>query len=247
MSHLLGAGVFLVLAFFLLRRGAGNVARLVSLALFSIGAVSLLSISGVYHLLHPMGAPREVLRVLDHAAIFVLIACSFTPPHVILFRGPWRWGMLAVVWSFAAVAITLKSVFFGAIPEIVGTGLYLGMGWIGLVSGIVLWRRFGYAFIAPILWGGVAYSLGAVLDVLRWPVVFPGVVQWHEIFHVAVLIGLTFHWVFIFGIADGRLSPGSPSAALEGCSNPVWREGVRCGSLAISWFQFMEVVMSYPR
>ncbi|MCC6494124.1 MAG: hemolysin III family protein [Pirellulales bacterium] len=207
LSHLVGAGVFLVMGTFLVRRGAGSAARMASLAIFSFGAVLLLSISGVYHLLQRDGTPREVLRVLDHAAIFVLIACSFMPPHVILFRGPWRWGMLVAVWTFAAAAITVKSVFFGVLPEIVGTGLYLGMGWIGLISGIALWRRFGFAFIAPLLWGGVAYSIGAVLDVLHWPVLVPGVVQWHEVFHVAVLAGLTLHWAFIYGIADGRLSP----------------------------------------
>lgn len=219
LSHLLGAGVYLILAFFLLRRGAGNVARMASLAVFSFGAVFLLSISGVYHLLSRDGAPREVLRILDHAAIFVLIACSFTPPHVILFRGPWRWGMLTVVWTFAVVAITLKSVFFGSLPDVLGTVLYLGMGWIGLISGIALWRRFGYRFILPLLFGGLAYSIGAVLDILQWPVLVPGVVQWHEVFHVAVLVGLTFHWAFIYGIADGRFSPRSldESLGLESC------------------------------
>lgn len=218
LSHLLGAGVFLVLTYLLLRRGAGNTARVASLGVFSFGAVFLLSMSGVYHLLNRDGAPREVLRVLDHAAIFVLIACSFTPPHVILFRGPWRWGMLAVVWTIAAIGITLKSIM--TVPDVVGTALYLGMGWIGLISGIALWRRFGLALIAPLLCGGIAYSVGAILDILRWPVLVPGVVQWHEVFHVAVLVGLTFHWAFIYGIADGRLSPIvlDDDAILEPCS-----------------------------
>jgi predicted membrane channel-forming protein YqfA (hemolysin III family) len=48
--------------------------------------------------------------------------------------------------------------------------------------------------------------VGAVLDILRWPVLVPGVIQWHEVFHVAVLVGLAFHWAFIYHIADGRLA-----------------------------------------
>jgi channel protein (hemolysin III family) len=163
-----------------------------------------------------------VLRILDHDAIFTLIACSFTPVHVILFRGVGRWGMLLLIWTFAAVAITIKSVYFDALPDFLGTALYLGMGWIGLASGIPLWRRYGFAFVAPVLWGGVAYSIGAVLDSLRWPIIVPGVVQWHEVFHVAVLMGLSFHWAFIYSIADGRLAPQPLTDALtdETCSAP---------------------------
>jgi channel protein (hemolysin III family) len=81
------------------------------------------------------------------------------------------------------------------------------MGWLGLASGIALARRFSFPFVAPILWGGIAYSIGAVLDALHWPILVPGVVQWHEVFHVAVLMGLAFHWAFIYSIADGRLAP----------------------------------------
>jgi channel protein (hemolysin III family) len=223
LSHLIGAGIFLFLSFFLIRRGRGDRARVASLVIFSFGAVLLLSISGVYHLLQPSGAAREVLRRLDHAAIFILIACSFTPPHVILFCGPGRWAMLLLIWMFAVVAISLKLVFFSYLPPVVGTGLYLAMGWLGLVSGISLAKRHGFNLAAPLLWGGVAYSIGAVFDVLRWPVLWPGVVQSHEVFHIAVLAGLAFHWAFIYGIADGRLTPirePIEAASPEACSAP---------------------------
>jgi channel protein (hemolysin III family) len=226
LSHLMGAAVFLVLGFFLVRRGAGNAGRVASLIVFSFGAVFLLSISGIYHLLDPNGAPRHVMRVLDHAAIFVLIASTFTPVHVILFRGPGRWGMLLLIWTFAVVAIMLKSVYFYTMPAGLGLSLYLGMGWIGLASGIPLYRRFGFAFVAPVLWGGVAYSIGAVLEHWRQPVLLPGVVQWHEVFHVAVLAGLAFHWAFIYSIADGHFSPpagADPSTSAEPCSAPSSR------------------------
>ena len=224
LSHLFGALVFLVLGVFLIRRGAGNAARVVSLLIFIAGSVLLLSVSGTYHLLDPSGPTREVMRLVDHAAIFILIACSFTPPHVILFRGPGRWGMLLLVWTFAVVAITLKCIYFRTMPDVVGLGLYLGMGWIGLIGGIALWRRLGFAFIAPIFWGGVAYSIGAVMEQVGWPTLLPGVIQPHEVFHIAVLIGLAFHWSFIYGIADGRLAPcfdDDESIAAEACPAPL--------------------------
>ncbi|BBO33482.1 PAQR family membrane homeostasis protein TrhA [Lacipirellula parvula] len=207
LSHLLGAVIFLALGFFLIRRGAGSVPRMISLGVFVFGAVLLLSVSGTYHLLDPKGKPREVMRVLDHAAIFTLIACTFTPVHVILFRGIGRWGSLLAIWGFAVVAITCKSIYFYTMPEWLGLSLYLGMGWIGLASGGALYRRFGFAFVAPILWGGIAYSIGALLDHMKWPEIWPGAIRSHEVFHIAVLIGLACHWSFIYSIADGRLPP----------------------------------------
>ena len=203
-SHLCGAALFACLSIVLLRRGRGSRARVVSLAVFSFGAVFLLSMSGVYHLLTP-GDARLVLRRLDHAAIFLLIACSFTPAHTILFRGHGRWGILLLVWTIAVVGITIKTIFFDEFPVRLGLAIYIAMGWIGLYTGVALWRRFGFNFMQPILWGGLAYTVGGVLESLRWPIVIPGVVQWHEIFHVAVLIGLAFHWAFNYAIADGRV------------------------------------------
>ncbi|HMO87242.1 MAG TPA: hemolysin III family protein, partial [Lacipirellulaceae bacterium] len=143
--------------------------------------------------------------------------------HIILFRGWGRWGMLALVWGFAATAITLKTMYFTSMPDGLGLALYLGMGWLGVYSGTSIWRRFGRRYMEPILLGGLAYSIGAVLEFSRWPVVWPGVIQWHEVFHLAVLVGLGFHWAFVYGIADGRLTPASadqPAAGLACSSAP---------------------------
>ena len=107
LSHLAGVLAFGILAVPLLLRARGHPGRIAALAVFALGAVFLLSMSGVYHLLPDGSAGRYVLRHLDHAAIFFLIAATFTPVHVILFRGAWRWGMLALIWTVAATGITL--------------------------------------------------------------------------------------------------------------------------------------------
>ena len=205
--------MFVVLSVLLLRRGRGDLPRMVSLAVFSFGTVFLLSMSGVYHLLDPQGAARSVFRRLDHAAIFVLIACSFTPTHMILFRGWGKWGMLALIWTIAVVGITLKTIFFDQLPPKLGMALYLGMGWIGVYTGRSLWQRFGFEFAKPILWGGIAYTIGAIFESLHWPVLISEVIQWHEVFHVAILIGLAFHWAFIYQIADRRFEGSQPATA----------------------------------
>ena len=206
LTHLVGAAFFAIVSILLLRRGQGNFYRVVSLAIFGFGTVFLLSMSGVYHLLGPEGSARVVMQRLDHAAIFVLIAASFTPIHTILFQGRGRWGMLLVIWTIAAVSITIKMLFFEQVRNNLNLTLYLGMGWLGLYSGIALWRRYGFSFMQAVLWGGIAYSAGAILAATKWPVLVSGVIESHEVFHVAVLIGLGFHWAFVYHIADGRVS-----------------------------------------
>jgi channel protein (hemolysin III family) len=215
LSHLAGAAVFAWLGVSLVRRGQGDGGRMVSLVVFAFSCVLLLSLSGVYHLLSPAGTPRYVLHRLDHAAIFILIAGSFTPVHAILFRGPWRWGMLAIVWTMAITALTLKTVYFDSMPEWLGLLLYLGLGWFGLVSGVAMTRRFGFRFIRPVVWSALAYTFGALADFLHWPELVPGIFGSHELFHIAVLAGIAFHWKFVLGIAEGAIPAESKSEDID--------------------------------
>lgn len=202
LSHLIGAVVFALLSVPMLLRARKRQRNLIAVAVFCFGAVSLLSISGVYHLLDPEGKPHNVVRLLDHAAIFVLIAGSFTPVHAILFQGIGRWGVLILIWAIAIVGITLKTLFFNSFAPGLGLGLYLGMGWIGLGTWLSLKQRFDFKFLQPLMWGGFAYSIGGILYGISWPNVVTGVIGPHEIFHIAVLAGLGFHWAFIYHIAD---------------------------------------------
>jgi len=205
MTHLAGAATFSVLGAFLIARGRGDPWRVASLAVFVFSCVLLLSLSGVYHLLTPGTAARGVLLRLDHAAIFVLIAGSFTPVHAILLHERWQHWVLAGIWSAAIAGLVLKTVYFAVTPEWLGLLMYLGLGWLGVISTVALARRSGVRFVLPLVWGALAYTLGAVAEFLGWPVLVAGIVGPHEVFHLAVLAGISFHWAFILGIAgDAR-------------------------------------------
>jgi channel protein (hemolysin III family) len=206
-SHLLGAVVFALLTPALLRRGRGDPVRVAFLGVYAFSCVFLMSMSAVYHMLPVDTGGRSVMRRLDQGAIFVLIAGTFTPTHGILFRGLGRWGPLLLVWAAAATGIALKSVFFADLPEALGLSLYLALGWVGIISAVVLGRRYGFRFVAPLLWGALAYTIGAVLEFFngRWLQWIPGVVDAHGLFHLAVLAGAGLHWWFVWRFATGTV------------------------------------------
>ncbi len=202
LTHLFASAVALLGGVLLYKKAKGSSGRVFSVFVFTFSLIFLFSMSGVYHLLEPGGTPRHVMMHLDHSAIWVLIAGTFTPIHIILFRGVWRWGILGLVWTLAITGLVLKIVFFTNIPEWLGLTFYLGLGWIGIISGFKIRSQYNQEGFLWLWVGGVAYSFGAVLEFLRWPIIIEGVFGPHEIFHVFVVLGALSHWLFVYKWAD---------------------------------------------
>jgi channel protein (hemolysin III family) len=200
-SHLGAAIVFGVLGIRLIRRSRGERLRLAFISVFVFAGVFMLSMSGVFHMMTGGGAAWAVMFRMDKAAIFVLIAGTFTPVHGLLFTGFIRWAGLAAMWGAAVTGLTLVTIFFDDMPFGLGTTLYLTLGWIAGLSIFALWRRHGFRFVRAILAGGLAYSVGAILLGLKWPTLMSGVFGPHELWHVAVIVGLSLHWRFIARLA----------------------------------------------
>jgi len=202
-SHLVGVAVFLMLGFLLLRRGRGDAARMIYLSIYAFTCVLLFSMSAVYHMMERGGTARLVMEQLDHGAIFLLIAGSCTALIGLLFRGWQRAVQLFLVWTAAITGITLTTIFYNDLAEWLALSFYLTLGWIGGVSAVLAAQRHGFALVRPLLWGGILYSIGAVLEYLQWFVVIPGVIHSHEVFHLFVLSGALVHWSFVWHIASG--------------------------------------------
>ncbi|QDV09209.1 hemolysin-III related [Planctomycetes bacterium Poly30] len=200
-SHLLGAGVFAILGVILLQEARGHRGRMVCLGVYVFSTVFLLSMSGVYHMLQEGSTARAVLGRLDFAAIFVLIAGTHTPIQWLFFRGPARWLTLVVMWSAVATGVTLFSVYYEDVPPALGTAVFLLLGWFAGVCGLIVWKRLGTARIRLLIAGGVTYSVGAILLGLQWPTVVPGVIGFHELWHIAVLGAMAMHWRFFYHFA----------------------------------------------
>ena len=226
LTHGLGAIVFAILTIPLLR--GTRIGHRIALGVFALTVVVLLSASTTFHLLPHDTPARAVFKRIDHAAIFALIAGTFTSYHAILFRGVLRWGAITFIWVAAAGGITLKTVFFTSVPEWLGISLYLAMGWCGALTMVSVWRTRDPKAAAPIIAAGVAYTLGAVVEFTSWPTIVPGVVGSHEVFHVFVLVGAGIFWAHVahFSHASrlppvGVATPDTPEPRAEVVARPL--------------------------
>lgn len=208
LSHLVAAAVAVAGAVFLYRKGRGDALRTIALLVFSASLLFLFSMSGIYHALIP-GPARVLFRRLDYAAIWIVIAGTATPVHVLLFRGAWRWGLIGLFWGFAIAALVLIDIFFSRLPYWSIVTAYVALGWLGIVSFIRITALYGWKETTLLFLGGIAYSAGAVIDYLRAPVLLRGVLGPHEQFHLLVIAGAVLHWCFIYNWA-GRHSRMTP-------------------------------------
>ena len=145
--------------------------------------------------------PRRTkqLQICDHIGIYLLIAGTYTPIAWTLMRGRWRYGTLAFAWGSATLGITMHFVW-NDLPIWLTTGLYLTMGWGSLLCYIELARHLPFRTLRPLVLGGALYSVGAIIHVLQWPVLWPGVIGAHEIFHVFVVAGSIVHYLFMLQV-----------------------------------------------
>lgn len=197
LSHLLMVFVALFYGIKLISLTRDQPVLTAAVGVFMFSVIFLLTMSGVFHFLDYESYSRAVLQRLDHAGIFVLIAGTFTPIHCILFKGFWRWGFLLLIWVLAIAGITLKTLFFNELPEWLGLAFYLSLGWLGILSAYLTHQLHGFKIIKPLLYGALAYTIGACLEFFRLPIVISGVIGPHELFHIAVLVGISWHWQFI--------------------------------------------------
>ena len=217
LSHLAAAAVGIVGAIPLVRHGRGSRSRFASVVIYVVSVVTLLTISGTYHAL--TGHARHTWRHLDYSAIWLLIGGTFTAIHGVMHKGRWRSGMLVAVWTLAAACCLLQTFRFELFTGPAGLVLYLGLGWVGLLSIIKVGRDIGFRAVWPMWCSGIVYSAGAILEAMGRPTLIAGWIGPHEVFHLAVITGIALHWMFIrqlvtvFSPSPARAS--FPKLALE--------------------------------
>lgn len=188
----------IVLGIVLIVAAEGTAAK-VSSAVFVASSLLLFGTSALYHRLNWSDSARALMRRLDHANIFLLIAGSYTPITVLALPHDKSVLLLWIIWSSAAVGIGFRVFWIGA-PRWLYVPLYVLMGWAAFVF-IVDFFAASVPMMTLILIGGLAYTVGAVVYGMKRPNPFPGRFGFHEIFHTLTLVAFLCHWTGIFIVA----------------------------------------------
>lgn len=175
-----------------------------AVALYSITAIMLFSVSAVYHRVPWSPAKKKMWRKWDHANINLLIAGSYTPFAVALLEPRDRNILLAVVWIGALAGVAIR-VFWLNAPRWLYVANYLALGWVAIFYTPKLYDRGGLWVILPIIFGGVLYSVGAIFYALKRPGRAAKYFGFHELFHIFVLAAWISQYVAVcFSIARSR-------------------------------------------
>ena len=190
-SHGVGLAAALVATPYLVGHAArgGNAAFVMGTSVFAATVVLLYLASTLYHAL-PRGKAKHVFRIIEHSAIYLLIAGTYTPFTLGVLRGGWGWTLIALVWVLAAGGVVLKAVG-GVRHPVLSMVLYLGMGWLMVVAVRPLWLRVPLSGLVWLLVGGLAYTAGVAFygaKRLRYG---------HFVWHLFVLAGTTCHFIAV--------------------------------------------------
>jgi hemolysin III len=179
----------------LVARQSGDPLLILGCTIFAVTLVLLYAASTVYHAL-PVSPAKQTLRLLDHIAIYLLIAGTYTPFALGVLRGTWGWTLLALIWALAALGI-LSKIYLGHRHPKISTAMYLGMGWLAIFAIRPLAAALPPDGLSWLVAGGLCYTLGVVFYVQDWRR------YRHTVWHLCVLCGSAFHYAAVLRYVTG--------------------------------------------
>ena len=195
--HLVSAGLALAGLALLLIVSRGEALKQLSVGIYGFSLVLLFSASAIYHLVPGGEHATRRLRKFDHAAIYVLIAGTYTPICVNFFSGTLQWGFLVLIWVMALAGAVVKLFVINA-PRWVTAGIYLVMGWMAV---LVIKPMLAVIPTGGLLWmlaGGMLYTIGAVIYITKKLDFLPGVFGFNEVWHVFVTLAALCHFIMVY-------------------------------------------------
>ncbi len=167
----------------------GSARHIVGVSIFGFTMVLLYTSSTLYHSI-PIPRVKSILRLIDHSAIFLLIAGTYTPFTLITLQGPWGWTLFGIVWAVAAAGIIFQTNLILRYP-IISVVLYILMGWVVIVAIKPLTERIAPGGLALLFGGGMSYTFGVLFYAWR------KLPYHHAIWHLFVLGGTVLHFFAI--------------------------------------------------
>jgi len=174
----------------------GDIANAIGVLVFAASVVLLYSSSAVYHGLQP-GRAKRIFRVIEHSAIYVLIAGTYTPFKLGVLRGTWGWALLGGIWTFAAIGVVLK-ILNKASHHVLSTGLYLLMGWLIVIAADPLIAGLPAQGLLLLIAGGLFYTVGVAFFAMDSRLRYG-----HFVWHLFVIAGTTCHYFAVLWFATG--------------------------------------------
>ncbi len=196
-THAVGAALATAGLVWLVVRAEGPLA-VTAFAVYGACLVALFLSSTAHHAVPATPESRQVMRRIDHVAIYLLIAGSYTPVCLLAVRPAWGIPLLSVVWGLAIVGIVLK-IARPFTSRWVTIALYVALGWSAVVATAEIVRVFPGRAIALLAGGGVTYTVGAFVYAVKRPNLFPKYVGFHGVWHLFVLAAAGLHFAFIAG------------------------------------------------
>jgi hemolysin III len=202
-SHLCGAIAALVGAAALVYQARSSLPLVIASATYGLATIFMLLSSALYHAFKIGENQASFLRKMDHFAIFCMIAGTYTPLCYIYLEGYLKWGIIIAQWALV-IAGCFLNVFYIKAPRVFTTVIYLLMGWMAIIPIKQLLSVVPVLSMILLCFGGLAYSTGAVIYMLKKPNPMPGFFGFHEIFHLFILLGVFLHLPAIY-IAVSKL------------------------------------------
>lgn len=195
-SHGIGLIAAIVATPFLIMEAInrGDAGFIAGVSIFAASMVLLYLSSALYHVL-PAGKSKRVFRIMEHSAIFLLIAGTYTPFTLGVLRGAWSWTLLGLVWGLALTGVALKA-FERMSHPVISTGLYLFMGWLILIAANPMYERVPASGLLWLVAGGVAYTAGVAFFVADTRLKYA-----HFVWHLFVMAGTVCHYFAVLWYA----------------------------------------------
>lgn len=181
---------------------AARLNKTMHIVVFSIYGATLCLLylsSAVYHTFCGLGKAKitKILQRVDHCAIFLLIAGTYTPCALVVLKGGWGWTMFGLIWGLAVTGIVMKILIKNP-DHFLPYAMYGVMGWLALVAIGPLAKAMSAQGLLLLFGGGVSYTIGAILLAKKTPKLFPGKFSYHELWHLFVISGSAFHFFMMF-------------------------------------------------